>query len=65
MIGDFRWELCRRVQGMRWNDVTEHSLTSDYYDYVMFYSKNRDLSQEAKEKGPKRLPNWFVGAAVW
>ena len=50
MIGDFRWELCRRVQGMRWNDVTEHSLTSDYYDYVMFYGKNRELSQDAKEK---------------
>lgn len=55
MIGDFRWELCRRVQGMRWNDVTEHSLTSDYYDYVMFYSKNRDLSQEAKEKVKQAL----------
>lgn len=50
MIGDFRWELCRRVQGVRWNDVTEHSLTSEYYDYAMFYSKNRDLSQDAKDK---------------
>lgn len=55
MIGDFRWELCRRVQGMRWNDVTEHSLTSDYYDYVMFYAKNRDLSQDAKEKVKQAL----------
>jgi len=55
MIGDFRWELCRRVQGMRWNDVTEHSLTSDYYDYVMFYAKNRDLSQDAKEKVKQSL----------
>ena len=50
MVGDFRWEMCRRVQGMRWNDVTEHSLTSEYYDYTMFYNKNRDLSQDAKEK---------------
>lgn len=50
MIGDFRWELCRRIQGARWNDVTEHSLTSEYYDYAMFYAKNRDLSQDAKEK---------------
>ena len=50
MIGDFRWELCRRVQGMRWNDVTEHSLTSEYYDYAMFYAKNRELSQDAKDK---------------
>lgn len=50
MVGDFRWELCRRIQGPRWNDVTEHSLTSEYYDYAMFYAKNRDLSQDAKDK---------------
>lgn len=50
MIGDFRWELCRRIQGMRWNDVTEHSLTSEYYDYAMFFNKNRAISQDAREK---------------
>ena len=50
MAGDFRWEMCRRVQGMRWNDISEHSLTSEYYDYALFYNKNRDLSQDAKEK---------------
>ena len=50
MVGDFRWEMCRRVQGMRWNDITEHSLTSEYYDYALFYNKNRELSQDTKEK---------------
>lgn len=50
MVGDFRWEMCRRIQGMRWNDITERSLTSEYYDYALFYNKNRDLSQDAKEK---------------
>ena len=50
MVGDFRWEMCRRIQGMRWNDISEHSLTSEYYDYALFYAKNRDLSQDAKEK---------------
>ena len=50
IVGDFRWEMCRRVQGMRWNDITERSLTSEYYDYALFYNKNRDLSQDAKEK---------------
>lgn len=50
MIGDFRWEMCRRVQGMRWNDITEHSLTSEYYDYALFFNKNRALSQDAKDK---------------
>ncbi|MBP3265573.1 MAG: cyclic nucleotide-binding domain-containing protein, partial [Clostridiales bacterium] len=48
--GDFRWELCKRIQGARWNDVSDHSLTSDYFDYVQFYRKNRDLSPEIKEK---------------
>lgn len=50
MVGDFRWEMCRRVQGMRWNDISEHSLTSEYYDYALFYNKNRELSQDTKEK---------------
>lgn len=50
MCGDFRWELCKRVQGARWNDLTERSLTSDYVDYIDTYKKNRDLSTEAKER---------------
>lgn len=50
MVGDFRWEMCRRIQGMRWNDISEHSLTSEYYDYALFYNKNRELSQGVKEK---------------
>ncbi len=50
MTGEFRWEMCKRIQGGRWNDVTSHSLTSDYFDYAQFFSKNRDLSYETKEK---------------
>lgn len=50
LTGEFRWEMCKRIQGSRWNDVTERSLTSEYFDYVQFYRKNRDLSSEAKEK---------------
>jgi hypothetical protein len=50
MTGEFRWELCRRIQGARWNDITEKSLTSEYSDYAQFYRKNSDLSTEAKEK---------------
>ena len=45
----FRWEICRKIQGARWNDIREHSLTSDYYDYLQFYRKNHDLSEDAKE----------------
>ncbi len=50
LTGEFRWEMCKRVQGARWNDVSERSLTSEYCDYVQFYKKNHDLSTEAKEK---------------
>lgn len=50
MFGRFRWELCRCIQGMQWNDVKIKSLTSEYMDYIQFYRKNRDLSDEAREK---------------
>ncbi len=50
VAGRFRWEMCRRLEGVRWNDVREHSLTAEYCTYLQFYRKNRDLSVEAKEK---------------
>lgn len=50
LTAEFRWELCKRMQGGRWNDVTEPSLTSLYCDYVQFYRKNSSLSPENKEK---------------
>lgn len=50
LTGEFRWEMCRRIQGARWNDLSERSLTSEYCDYIQFYRKNRDLSPEAKDK---------------
>ena len=50
IIGNFRWELCRTVMGVFWNDITLKSLTSEYTDYIQFYKKNRDLSEEGKEK---------------
>ncbi|MCR4618162.1 MAG: hypothetical protein K5669_08265 [Lachnospiraceae bacterium] len=50
MCGEYRWEMCKRVQGARWNDVSDPSLTSEYFDYAQFYRKNHDLSVDAKEK---------------
>ena len=50
LTGDFRWEMCKRVQGARWNDISEASLTSEYFDYIQFYRKNRELSADAKDK---------------
>lgn len=50
IMGRYRWEICRRVQGVYWNDIREKSLTAEYYDYMQFYRKNSDLSTDAKEK---------------
>lgn len=50
LAGEFRWEMCKRIQGPRWNDVSERSLTSEYFDYIQFYRKNHELSGEAKER---------------
>lgn len=50
LIGAFRWELCRTMMGVAWNDITDKSLTSEYTDYIQFYKKNHDLSEDAKEK---------------
>ncbi|MBR5421488.1 MAG: Crp/Fnr family transcriptional regulator [Lachnospiraceae bacterium] len=50
MAAQFRWQICRRVQGARWNDVSDPSLTADYCDYLQFYRKNSELSPDAREK---------------
>ncbi|MDE7312813.1 MAG: cyclic nucleotide-binding domain-containing protein [Eubacterium sp.] len=49
-VARYRWEMCRKIQGVRWNDIREKSLTSEYCDYLQFYRKNRDLSADAKDK---------------
>src|SRR5699024_7999213 len=49
-LGRFRFELCRTIQGTAWNNIKEKSLTSEYVDYIQFYRKNRELSEEKREK---------------
>jgi hypothetical protein len=49
-VGAFRWEILKAILGPEWNDVSRSSLTADYMDYVQFYRKNRELSDEIKEK---------------
>lgn len=49
-VGRFRWEICRKIQGVHWNDIREKSLTAEYCDYIQFYRKNNELSVDAKEK---------------
>lgn len=50
VCGRFRWELCRSIQGTAWNNIKYKSLTSEYADYLQFYRKSRDLTEDAKEK---------------
>ncbi len=50
LTGEYRWDICRRIQGSRWNDISDPSLTSMYFDYIQFYKRNHDLSSEAREK---------------
>lgn len=49
-FGHFKWELCKTIQGPNWNNIQFHSLTSEYADYIQFYKKNHDLSEERREK---------------
>ncbi len=55
LAGEYRWEICRRIQGYRWNDISTPSLTSEYSDYIQYYKKNRSLSAEAKERVKSNL----------
>ena len=48
LTAEFRWEMCKRIQGVRWSDLSDPSLTSEFFTYLQFYRSNRDLSTEAK-----------------
>ena len=50
MCGQFRWEMCKRIQGVHYSDITDPSLTADYGNYLQFYRKNHDISDDVKEK---------------
>ena len=49
-LAAFRWEKCRTDMGNRWNDFRYPSLTSEYTDYLQFYRKNSELTQDRKTK---------------
>jgi len=50
VVAKFRWDLCKNMFNYVRNDGCQNSLTADYANYIQFYKKNRDLSNEAKEK---------------
>lgn len=54
-FGRFRWELCRTMQGSAWNNIQVKSLTSEYSDYIQFYRKNKELSEERREKVKQQI----------
>lgn len=49
-IGRFRWVLARAVAGYSWADPVEGGLTGRYLDYITFYKKNPELTEEMKAK---------------
>ena len=49
-LGRFRWEMCRTMMGLAWNNIQIKSLTSEYCDYLQYYRKNHELSEEKREK---------------
>ena len=55
MCAQFRWEMCKRIQGVHYADVSDPSLTSEYTNYLQFYKKNHDLSADIKEKVKDQL----------
>lgn len=50
LAAEFRWEMCKTIQGVHWNDISDPSLTALYCDYLQFFKKNRSLSDDNKEK---------------
>jgi hypothetical protein len=50
VIARFRWDLSKNMFSYVRNDGNQSSLTYDYSNYLQFYKKNADLSNDAKEK---------------
>ena len=49
-FGRFHWEYCRCEMGASWNNIQYKSLTSEYMDYIQYYRKNHNLSEDRREK---------------
>ncbi len=49
LLGRFRWELCKTLQGVSWNNIQVPSLTSEFIDYIQFYKKNKELTADKKD----------------
>ena len=49
VCAQFRWEMCKHIQGVHYSDISDPSLTSEYVNYLQFYKKNSDLTADMKE----------------
>lgn len=46
----FRWELAKTIAGADWMNPADGGLTGRYFDYVEFFEKNPEFSDEMKVK---------------
>lgn len=58
-VARLRWNLAKTIAGGDWMNAADGGLTGAYFDYVTYYKKNRELSDEQKEK----LTDMFSTAA--
>lgn len=49
-VAKHRWDLAKAVAGAEWMNPADGGLTGRYYDYVTFFRKNPELSDEQKQK---------------
>ncbi|GEM_PF-1513052 len=57
-LARFRWEICKTQKGPQWADPIEGGITGIYFDYINFYKKNPNLSEEAKMKIDEHVRNY-------
>ena len=50
VVARYRWDICKNIQGNKWKDISEHSLTAEYYDYMEHYRSNVHISSDTKNK---------------
>lgn len=55
VMAKYRYEYARTDAGMRWNDISDHNFTAEYYNYIQFYKKNSLLSESNKQKIKEKL----------
>jgi len=59
-IARFRWNLAKSVAGINWMNPGEGGLSGKYYEYVTYYRKNPELTDDQK----KKLGEIFSGATL-